>query len=157
MNYVKCLLKDTVVRENHIMHLMDQIQNIQHNGNKVYIHNIKIKVNDSCIVVFLVVYVFVNGSCFVFQSSLLLFWADVCVWVLVCVALGWILNFFSFIMRRIQRIVVSNCTINSIFSIFIPSKNCNIFEHIKSFLAILSFENWTSIELQKIDGPITFV
>ena len=53
------------VREKQAMYLIDQVQNMQHNSHKVYMHKIKIKV--ASIVVFVIVCVFVNDGCFVFS------------------------------------------------------------------------------------------
>ena len=44
------------------------------------------------------------------------------------------MNFFSSNMRRIPHIPVWEGVINNIFLIFMPPKNWDIFEHIKSFL-----------------------
>ena len=63
-----------------------------------------------------------------------LFVGAVYVCLLVCTALRQKMNFFSSNMRRIQHILVWEGVINNIFLIFMPAKNWDIFEHIKSFL-----------------------
>ena len=80
-----------------------------------------------------------------FREFSWLFGCVVCVWLLVCIALWQRMNFCSLNMRCIQHIVVSECVINCIFLIFMAAKNCDIFEHIKSFLTpFLTYclQNW---------------
>ena len=57
----------------------------------------------------------------------------------VCGVLLKIMSFFSNTRRRIPYIIISKCSENVRVLIFMPTKICNIFERIKSFLTYLIF------------------
>ena len=117
------------------MNLIDQVHDMQHNVNshKVYMHKIKIKV--ASIVVFVIVCVFVNDCCFVF-SIVFTVVLRCCLCVDAC--LHRITMKIEFFLIYYEAYTTDTCiklyNKQHIFSIFMPAKNCNIFEHIKSFL-----------------------